>query len=408
MMMLQKIWILVLACSLTVACSSTPPLGDPEMPYPPSRTPRVGDILHIPTGVFVTEAQMLDAVTDARIVYVGETHDNLASHRLETTLLKALATRYPGEVALGMEMLTPEQQPALDRWVAGELSEKELLEQTGWYDVWRMDFDYYRDLFLLCREKRIPIVGLNATREQVKAVASGDYSKLSEEQRRQIPPLDMGDPYQRALVEAVFGGHDHGGGGKERFVRVQTLWDEAMAANVARYLGSPGGSGRRMLVIAGGHHVNYGFGIPRRVFRRAPFSYVLVGSEDISFPEGKKGKVMDVEQPKMPMPAYDYLLYTRYETLEKSKVRLGVLLMEEESGVVIEAVSPTSAAARAGLRKGDLVREVDGERVTKSFDVIYVVKRKRPGDTLELTVERDGESLQLKARFDPAAPPARH
>ncbi len=408
MMMLRKTWPLILSCVLMFACSAAPPLGDPEMPYPPSRTPKVGDILHVPTGVFVTEEQMLEAVTDARIVYVGETHDNLASRRLEMTLLRALDSRHPGGVALGMEMLTPEQQPALDRWVAGELSEKELLEQTGWYEVWRMDFDFYRELFLLCRERGIPIVGLNATRDQVKAVASGDYSKLSEEQRRQIPPLDMDDPYQRALVEAVFGGHDHGGGDKERFVRVQTLWDEIMAANVARYLASPEGAGRRMLVIAGGHHVGYGVGIPRRVFRRAPFSYVLVGNEDISFPGERRGKMMDVKLPKMPMPAYDYLIYTRYETLEKRGVRLGVLLREEESGVVIKAVSPASAAARAGLQKGDLVREVDGERVTKSFDVIYVVKRKRPGDTLELTVERDGESLQLKARLDPDAQPPRH
>ena len=173
-----------------------------------------------------------------------------------------------------------------------------------------------------------------------------------------------------------------------------------MAASVARYLSSPQGSGRRMLVIAGGHHVGYGFGIPRRVFRRAPLSYVLVGNEDIQFPEGKKGKVMDVELPEMPMPAYDYLLYTRYETLKKRRVRLGVLLKEGESGVVIEAVSPASPAARAGLQKGDLLRAVDGEQVTRSFDAIYVIKQKRPGDRLDLTVERDGESLQLEAQFE--------
>ena len=400
MMIFQKTWPLILACSLMFACSSTPPLGDPEMPYPPARAPKVGEILHVPTGVFVTEAQMLDAATDARIVYVGETHDNPASHRLELALLKALAERYPRKVALGMEMLTPEQQPVLDKWVAGKLSEKELLEQSRWYEIWRMDFDYYKALFHFCRENGIPIIGLNATRKQVEAVASDDLSKLDEAQRAGIPKLDMTDPYQQALVKAVYGGHAHGGGSEARFLRVQTLWDETMAANVARYLSSPEGSGRRMLVIAGGHHVSYGVGIPRRVFRRLPVSYVLVGNEDIEYAEGKGDKVMDVTLPSMPMPPYDYIVYTKYERLPKRQVRLGILLGEGEKGVEIKGVLPSSPAARAGLRKGDLIRDIDGEVVTKSFDVIYVVKQKQPGDEVVLTVERDGKREVVTVRFE--------
>ena len=400
MMIFQKTWPLILACSLMFACSSTPPLGDPEMPYPPARAPKVGEILHVPTGVFVTEAQMLDAATDARIVYVGETHDNPASHRLELALLKALAERYPRKVALGMEMLTPEQQPVLDKWVAGKLSEKELLEQSRWYEIWRMDFDYYKALFHFCRENGIPIIGLNATRKQVEAVASDDLSKLDEAQRAGIPKLDMTDPYQQALVKAVYGGHAHGGGSEARFLRVQTLWDETMAANVARYLSSPEGSGRRMLVIAGGHHVSYGVGIPRRVFRRLPVSYVLVGNEDIEYAEGKGDKVMDVTLPRMPMPPYDYIVYTKYERLPKRQVRLGILLGEGEKGVEIKGVLPSSPAAKAGLRKGDLIRDIDGEVVTKSFDVIYVVKQKQPGDEVVLTVERDGKREEVTVRFE--------
>ncbi len=400
MKLLNRYAFLLPLCLMMTSCGLSPPLGDPEMPYPPPRQPRVGDILHVPTGVFVTEKQMLAAATDARIVYVGETHDNPASHRLEATLLKALAERYPGQVALGMEMMTPEQQPVLDRWVAGELSEKELLEQTGWYDIWRMDFDYYKTLFLLCRDKKIPVIGLNATRAAVKAVASSDHSGLDEAQRKKIPPLDMSDPYQRATLEAIYKDHGHGSGDLDRFQRVQTLWDETMAANVASYLSSPEGSGKRMLVIAGGHHVGYGFGIPRRVFRRLPVSYVLVGNEDIEFSEGKGEKAMDVTLPKMPMPAYHYVLYTRYESLGKQQVKLGVLLEESDKGVEIKAVMPSSAAARSGLQKADILRAVDGEPVKKSFDIIYVIKQKRPGDSVDLSIERSGESKELTIHFD--------
>ncbi|MDH3454445.1 MAG: ChaN family lipoprotein, partial [Desulfuromonadales bacterium] len=98
---------------------SQPPIGNPEAPYPPAEQPALGDIYHLPTGVKVTADQMNAAITDARIVYVGETHDNPASHRLELQVLKAMVERYPGQVSLGLEMFNTSQQKALDQWSKG-------------------------------------------------------------------------------------------------------------------------------------------------------------------------------------------------------------------------------------------------------------------------------------------------
>ena len=60
--------------TLTACSTKTLLLGDPEAPYPPPHPPEVGDILHMPTGSFVSETAMLAALTDARVVYAGETH----------------------------------------------------------------------------------------------------------------------------------------------------------------------------------------------------------------------------------------------------------------------------------------------------------------------------------------------
>src|SRR5512142_3222368 len=79
-------------------------MGDPQNPYPLPARPKVGEIVHLLTGTLVTPAQMLAVAGDARVVYVGETHDNPASHRLELQVLQGLVDRYPGRVALGMEM----------------------------------------------------------------------------------------------------------------------------------------------------------------------------------------------------------------------------------------------------------------------------------------------------------------
>jgi len=392
-----------LALLVLSGCSSVTPLGDPEFPYLPESAPQRGDILHLPTGVYVTAGQMLQAASDARIVYVGETHDNPASHRLELQVLKALAERYPHRVALGMEMLTPAQQPALDAWVAGELSEKEFLKQSKWYDIWRMNFAYYRDLFVYARDHRIPLLGLNADKQLVRAVGRHPLSELEPEQREQLPEMDLADPYQSALVESIYSGHSAGQAMLDGFQRVQTLWDETMAQNIATYMKSPLGDDVHLLVIAGGNHIRNGFGIPRRVFRRIPLSYQLIGSHELSIPAGMEDRLMDVTLPNFPMPAWDYLVYTDYETLP-DQVKLGVMLADDAGKVLITGVVPGSAAAGAGIREGDQVLAIDGEAVTESFDLVYAVQQKQPGEHGELTIRRDAEELQLAVTF--SVPPA--
>jgi S1-C subfamily serine protease len=64
--------------------------------------------------------------------------------------------------------------------------------------------------------------------------------------------------------------------------------------------------------------------------------------------------------------------------------------LEVEAGALVEEVVPGSPAADAGLRRRDLVTEVDGARIGSMDEVISAVNGADPGDRLELTVERDG------------------
>lgn len=391
------------AALLAGGCAAPHMLGNPENPYPAAAAPVVGEIRHLPTGVQVSAEQMAAIATDARLIYVGETHDNPASHRIELQLLRALAERYPQRAALGMEMFTPEQQPVLDDWVAGRLSEKEFLKQSRWYQVWNFDFDYYRPLLELAREKRIPVIGLNASKELVKAVGS---DSLTPEQQQSLPELDLSDPYQRALSEAIFAGHAAGPKGSAGFIRVQTLWDETMAESIARYLQSEAGNGRHMLVVAGGNHIRHGFGIPRRVFRRLPLSYVLVASREIEIPASKADRLMDVKIPDFPMPPADFLVYTAYEDLGKLEVTLGVMLDDSSGKVLAQGVLPGSSAERAGVQKGDVLLSLDGQALADNFDLIYEVKQKQAGSRGVLVVEREGQQQLLEVEFEaPAAMP---
>jgi uncharacterized iron-regulated protein len=402
-----------LALPLAAGCAVGPQMsGNPEAPYAPTRPPAVGDILHLPTGYYVTEEQMLAVATDSRVVYIGETHDNPASHRLELTLLRAMAERYPDGVALGMEMFTPDQQETLDRWVSGELSEKAFVKQSRWQEQWQMDFDYYRPLLEFARERNIPVIGLNAPKSLVKSAAQKEFGELSDEERLRLPEIDREDPYHGTFVTAMYSGHGHGNSGQEGFRRVQTLWDETMAESVVRYLESTPGKNRRMVVVAGGNHVRHGFGIPRRVFRRLPTSYILIGSKELEIPEEKRDRLMDVEVPGFPMPPYDFLAFTAYEDLARTGVKLGVMLEEAEGKVRVKAVLPNSAAEAAGLLEGDVLVTFDGIPLEAAFDLIYEVKQKEPGDRSVLQIERDGKEQTVEVAFpEPAAetaPPNMH
>jgi Do/DeqQ family serine protease len=76
-------------------------------------------------------------------------------------------------------------------------------------------------------------------------------------------------------------------------------------------------------------------------------------------------------------------------------------------GALVADVWPGGPAARAGLRQGDVVTEVDGRPVVDAAALNYAFTTRRPGDSLRLTVRRDGaaqQTLTVRAEAPPASP----
>ena len=48
------------------------------------------EILHLPTGLKVSFDQMQDAISSSRVIYIGETHDNIEAHRVQLEVIKDL------------------------------------------------------------------------------------------------------------------------------------------------------------------------------------------------------------------------------------------------------------------------------------------------------------------------------
>ncbi|MCU1311260.1 MAG: Peptidase Do [Candidatus Angelobacter sp.] len=69
--------------------------------------------------------------------------------------------------------------------------------------------------------------------------------------------------------------------------------------------------------------------------------------------------------------------------------------VKNASGAVVSQVEPDSPAAKAGLKTGDVITELNGKTVNDAGELQVAVGQKQPGTKLDLTVMRDGKSLQV-------------
>jgi S1-C subfamily serine protease len=80
-------------------------------------------------------------------------------------------------------------------------------------------------------------------------------------------------------------------------------------------------------------------------------------------------------------------------TLTPEVVR--VLHVPVQAGVVVLSVDPRGPAAKAGVRPGDVIVELDGTPVKTAEDVLVLVAKNKPGDTVRLTLQRGPSRVQV-------------
>ena len=70
--------------------------------------------------------------------------------------------------------------------------------------------------------------------------------------------------------------------------------------------------------------------------------------------------------------------------------------LSAQTGAYVADVTAGQGAARAGMRRGDVIVEVDGHAITSNDDVLRIVREHQAGDTLPVTIERGSERLALR------------
>lgn len=119
-----------------------------------------------------------------------------------------------------------------------------------------------------------------------------------------------------------------------------------------------------------------GFSVPSSIFRNVAEQLISTGSV------------------RYPFLGVSYLAIDGDIAAELNlPVQNGALIQPNQSGA--PAVTPGSAADQAGIRDGDIIVAVDGTRLDYNTSLRQLLLRHKPGDTVNVTVLRDGQEQTL-------------
>lgn len=288
--------LLLAALCVSVGCASN------AATQPGSSSPRSVDygLRVFSKGAESDLPALLESVSKADYILVGETHLDDQTHRLELAILEGvLARRGADATVLSMEMFTRDQQPALDGYVAGTLDEAAFLEQAPPWSNYRTA---YRPLVETAKHNGVPVVGANLPRSLQRAFGMKKAAAMDELTPKQLAwfPAEIHPPadtyWARVEKRLRDAGHGHMGAldAEGRKWSTQNLWDNTMAdAMVQARTAKPGAA---VVHMVGGFHAEHGDGIANQLRLRDPDATIAIITIDPVFdlrgiePEDAQGR----------------------------------------------------------------------------------------------------------------------
>ena len=273
------------------------------------------------------------AMGDYTVVFVGEAHDDPTGHMLEAELLERAYEAYgspgsndgvPRPVALSLEFFQSDTQLIIDEYLAGLITEKAFLADSRPWPRYETD---YRPMIELAKENGLTVIAANAPRRYANRVTQHGRESLEDlgpEALASLAPLPYGQPsaaYRSQWIQIITEvmeeegmkcgisveqlaaeGEDvkarapvgaHGNMGNQ--LHSQVLWDATMAWWISQYLAEQPDA--LLMHMVGGFHVERGTGTPEHLEAYRPGTsrmiVVLQPAEDVDTfepaPEGQWG-----------------------------------------------------------------------------------------------------------------------
>ncbi|WP_231371001.1 ChaN family lipoprotein [Thioalkalivibrio sp. ALJ16] len=341
-----------------------------------------------PGGEPVDRAALYAELATADAVLLGERHDRMDHHRWQLGTLAALHGHRP-DLVIGLEMLPRSKQPVLDAWVAGELDPEAFLEASEWYTHWGFDPALYWPILHFARVHAIPLLALNLERDKIRTLGHEGWDALDAEARDGVSAPAAASAGYREYLEAVLERHPTGmGPNRDRFIATQLAWDRMMAGAIASRIEAGGEEPPLVAAIIGSGHLEYGYGVPHQL------ADLGVEAAPVLLPR-EPGECAESD-PALARAVFGVAADPRFEPERRM---LGVHIEAADPGVRILGVQDGSVGAAADLKAGDRLLRAGEQEVNAAGDLQRVVRGVQPGTWLPLEIEREGERLELVARF---------
>ncbi len=248
-------------------------------------------------GRRVTLREVVEALTAADVLFVGEMHNDPVAHLLQAELLRLADERFGQAegrgrrgVALSLEMFERDVQLILDEYLAGLISERHFLLSSRPWGNYQTD---YRPLVEYARARKLPVIAANTPARYVSRVATSgpdSLASLSATAKGWLPPLPF--PPASREYEAKFNRFMRGGNssapqqpgakaqtpanphGADHLLAAQTLRDVSMGHSIAEFLKQRPET--LVVHVNGNFHSEEHLGIPEQLKHYRPQARVLV------------------------------------------------------------------------------------------------------------------------------------
>jgi len=253
----------------------------------------------------VTLDDIVNDMANADVLFFGEEHNDSTGHYLEYALFKKLFNKFPGDMALSMEMFETDAQLPLTEYLEQFIPEKSLItDARAWHN-----YKDYKPMIQYALLNHIPVIAANAPGRYAHLVSQDGLvalERLSEAAQSYLPPLPIDTltgPYYEKFTD-IMGGHAAMSGSK--MFQAQNLWDATMGWSISKFYKAH--REYKILQINGGFHSEEKLGAVEQLKKYASKAKILniAAYSDDSFdnPDWSKftkmGDYIILTDPKLP------------------------------------------------------------------------------------------------------------
>ncbi|MBR3006398.1 MAG: trypsin-like peptidase domain-containing protein, partial [Erysipelotrichaceae bacterium] len=105
----------------------------------------------------------------------------------------------------------------------------------------------------------------------------------------------------------------------------------------------------------------------------------------------------------IPMDSVKSVISSIMEKGYVSKPYIGVQVSDASDAALVYSVAENSPAAQAGLQANDIITALDGQPVSTYADLVKLLESETVGDTVDISILRDGEAMTFKITLQDAS-----